>query len=77
MVAASTANTLIRTLRKTYVPSFAADCKDDEKLRDVLHKLGETSLSQLIRDHEAGHLFHFIAPSEQTSRLTGYFIRKR
>jgi hypothetical protein len=70
-------NTLIRTLRKTYGPSFAADCKDDEKLSDVLHKLDETSLSQLIRDHEAGHLFHFIAPSEQTSRLTGYFIRKR
>ena len=57
-------NTLIRTLRKTYGPSFAADC----------NKLDETSLSQLIRDHEAGHLFHFIAPSEQTSRLTGYFI---
>ena len=71
-------NTLIRTLRKTYGPSFAADCKDDEKLSDVLHKLDETSLSQLIRDHEAGHLFLFIiAPSEQTSRLTGYFIRKR
>jgi hypothetical protein len=57
-------------------PSFAADCKHDEKLSDVLHKLDE-SLSQLIRDDEAGHLFHFIAPSEQTSRLTGYFIRKR
>ena len=47
---------LIRTLRKTYGPGFAAGCKDDEKLSDVLHKLDETSLSQLIRDHEAGHL---------------------
>jgi hypothetical protein len=49
-------NMLIRTLRKTYGPGFAAGCKDDEKLSDVLHKLDETSLSQLIRDHEAGHL---------------------
>ena len=47
-------NTLIRTLR--YGSGFAAGCKDDEKLSDVLHKIDESSLSQLIRDHEGGHL---------------------
>jgi hypothetical protein len=49
-------NTLIRTLRKTYGPGFGKDCADDDKLSDVLHKLDETSLSHLIRDHEAGNL---------------------
>jgi hypothetical protein len=49
-------NTLIRTLRKTYGPGFASGCADDAKLSDVLHKLDETSLSHLIRDHEAGYL---------------------
>ena len=49
-------NTLIRTLRRTYGPGFAAGCKDDDKLTDVLHKLDEPSLSHLIRDHEAGYL---------------------
>ena len=49
-------NTRIRTLRKTYGPGFAAGCADDAKLSDVLSKLDETSLSHLIRDHEAGYL---------------------
>lgn len=49
-------NTLIRTLRKTYGFGFAKDCADDEKLSDVLHKLDETSLSHLMRDHDAGYL---------------------
>ncbi len=49
-------NTLIRTLRKTYGPGFASGCADDAKLSDVLTKLDESSLSHLIRDHEAGHL---------------------
>ena len=49
-------NTLIRTLRRTYGPGFASDCADDAELSDVLHKLDETSLSHLIRDHEAGYL---------------------
>jgi hypothetical protein len=49
-------NTLIRTLRKTYGQGFAAGCADDAKLSDVLSKLDDTSLSHLIRDHEAGHL---------------------
>jgi hypothetical protein len=47
---------LIRTLRRTYGPNFAKGCRDDEKLSDVLHKLDETSLSQLIHDHDAGYL---------------------
>jgi hypothetical protein len=49
-------NTLIRTLRKTYGEGFASGCADDVKLSDVLTKLDETSLSHLIRDHEAGEL---------------------
>jgi hypothetical protein len=54
-------NTLIRTLRKIYGPSFAAGYPDTEKLSDILHQLNETSLSQLRRDHETGHLDHKIA----------------
>jgi hypothetical protein len=49
-------NTLIRTLRRTYGPGFASGCADDAKLSDVLAKLDDTSLSHLIRDHEAGYL---------------------
>jgi hypothetical protein len=49
-------NTLIRTLRRTYGPSFGKDCADEDKLSDVLHKLDEPSLSHLIRDHDAGYL---------------------
>ena len=49
-------NTLIRTLRKVYGQSFAAGYPETEKLSEVLHELNETSLSQLRRDHETGHL---------------------
>ena len=49
-------NTLIRTLRNTYGSGFANGCADDDKLSDVLHKLDDTSLSHLIRDHDAGYL---------------------
>ena len=54
-------NTFIRTLRKIYGQSFAAGYPETEKLRDVLLQLNETSLSQLRRDHETGHLEHKIA----------------
>jgi hypothetical protein len=54
-------NTLIRTLRKIYRQSFAAGYPETEKLGEVLLKLNETSLSQLCRDHETGHLEHKIA----------------
>ena len=53
-------NTLIRTLRKVYGQSFAAGYPETEKLSEVLLKLNETSLSQLRRDHETGHLEHKI-----------------
>ncbi len=49
-------NTLIRTLRKNYGRGFASGCADEAKLSDVLAKLDETSLSHLVRDHEAGKL---------------------
>ena len=49
-------NTLIRTLRKVYGQSFAAGYAETDKLSQVLLKLNETSLSQLRRDHETGHL---------------------
>jgi hypothetical protein len=53
-------NTLIRTLRKVYGQSFAAGHVETEKLSEVLLQLNETSLSQLRRDHETGHLEHKI-----------------
>ena len=58
-------NTVIRTLRKIYGPSFAAGYPDTEKLSDVLAQLNETSLSQLRRDHETGHLEHKIAKASK------------
>ena len=53
-------NTLIGTLRRIYGQGFAAGYPETEKLSDVLHQLNETSLSQLRRDHETGHLGHKI-----------------
>jgi hypothetical protein len=58
-------NTLIRTLRKVYGQSFAAGYPETEKLSEVLLKLNETSLSQLRRDHETGHLEHKIAKASK------------
>jgi hypothetical protein len=54
-------NTLIRTLGKVYGQSFAAGYPETEKLSEVLLKLNETSLSQLRRAHDTGHLEHKIA----------------
>jgi hypothetical protein len=54
-------DTLIRTLRKIYGQSFAAGYPETEKLSEVLLHLNETSLSQLRRDHQTGHLEHKIA----------------
>jgi hypothetical protein len=54
-------NTLVRTLRRIYGQGFAAGYPETEKLSDVLLQLNETSLSQLRRDHETGHLEHKIA----------------
>lgn len=49
-------NTLLGTLRKIYGKTFAAGYADNAKLSEVLLKLNETSLSQLRRDHDTGHL---------------------
>jgi hypothetical protein len=53
--------TLVGTLRKIYGQGFAAGYPASEKLSEVLLQLNETSLSQLRRDHETGHLEHKIA----------------
>ena len=58
-------NTLIRTLRKVYGQNFAAGYPETEKLSEVLLKLNETSLSQLRRDHETGHLEHKITKASK------------
>ena len=47
---------LVSTLRRIYGPSFAAGESESAKLSDVLAKLHETSLTQLIKDHESGGL---------------------
>jgi hypothetical protein len=49
-------NTLVGTLRKIYGQTFAAGHPATATLSEVLLKLNETSLSQLRRDHETGHL---------------------
>ena len=59
-ISAKHGNTLIRTLRKVYGQSFAAGYSETEKLREVLLNLNQTSLGQLRRDHETGHLEHKI-----------------
>jgi hypothetical protein len=46
------AHMLIGTLRKTFGPSCARGCADNERLSDVLVK--DASLRRVIRDHEAG-----------------------
>jgi hypothetical protein len=43
-------NTLIATLRHTYGDGFAREMPADAKLVDVLHRLDEPSLTQLIHD---------------------------
>ena len=49
-------NTLVSTLRKIYGPSFATGEADAAKLSDVLEKLHDTSLTQLVKDHGDGKL---------------------
>jgi len=49
-------NTLVSTLRRIYGPSFAPGEAESAKLSDVLDKLHETSLTQLVGDHAHGHL---------------------
>jgi hypothetical protein len=54
--AENTENTLVGTLRKIYGDTFALGESETAKLSDVLAKLQETSLTQLVQDHNAGHL---------------------
>ncbi|WP_315706176.1 MULTISPECIES: hypothetical protein [unclassified Bradyrhizobium] len=49
-------NTLIRTLRTIYGPGFAKGAADSDRLADVLHRIDEESLSQLVHHHERGEL---------------------
>jgi hypothetical protein len=49
-------NTTLGTLRKIYGKFFAAGHPDTATLSEILLKLNETSLSQLRRDYETGHL---------------------
>jgi hypothetical protein len=58
-------NTLIGTLRKIYGQSFAAGHPQTATLSEVLLQLNETSLSQLRRDHETGHLDKKISKASQ------------
>jgi hypothetical protein len=58
-------NTLIRTLRKIYGQNFAAGYPETEKLGELLAHLNETSLSQLRRDHETGHLHRKIVEASK------------
>jgi hypothetical protein len=58
-------NTLLSTLRKIYGKSFAAGFPDTAKLSEVLHQMNETSLSQLRRDHDTGHLEHKVSQASK------------
>jgi hypothetical protein len=58
-------NTTVHTLRKIYGQSFAAGHPETKTLSEVLLQLNETSLGQLRRDHETGHLKHKIAKASK------------
>jgi hypothetical protein len=47
-------------IRKIYGRGFAAGYPDTATLGEVLPQLNETSLGQLRRDHDTGHLAHKI-----------------
>jgi hypothetical protein len=58
-------DTLIRTLRRIYGPGFAAGYPESQKLSDILLQLNQTSLGQLRRDYETGHLAHKISKASK------------
>ena len=58
-------NTSIQTLRRIYGQSFAAGHPETKTLSEVLLQLNETSLSQLRRDYETGHLNKKIAKASK------------
>ena len=49
-------NTLVSTLRKIYGETFAAGESESAKLSEVLDKLHEAYLTQLLHDHGSGQL---------------------
>src|ERR1700755_2839178 len=69
-------NTLIHTLRRIYGQSFAAGYPDTEKLSEVLVQLNETSLSQLRRDHETGHVEQKISNASKEKGERGSLRRR-
>lgn len=54
-------NTLVGSLRRIYGPGFAKGFEDHVKLSDVLATVDESSLTQLVHDHEGGKLEKKIA----------------
>jgi hypothetical protein len=54
-------NTLVRTLRRVYGLGFAQGAADDQTLEELLARLDDHSLSELVRDHEHGELESRIA----------------
>ncbi|WP_457488152.1 hypothetical protein [Tardiphaga sp. P5_C10] len=56
VIAEKYGSTTLATLRKIYGKFFAAGHPDTLTLSEVLVKLNDTSLSQLRRDHDTGHL---------------------
>jgi hypothetical protein len=58
-------NAPVHTLRKIYGQSFAAGHPETKTLSEVILQLNETSLSQLRRDYETGHLKHKIAKASK------------
>jgi len=57
--------TTVQTLRKIYGQSYAAGHPETKTLSEVLPQLNETSLSQLRRDYETGHLKHKLAKASK------------
>ena len=57
-------NTLVNTLRKVYGGTFATGKAQTAKLADVLAHLDKSSLSELVKDHEAGRLAKKIKDAE-------------
>ncbi|UDL95494.1 hypothetical protein LGH83_04535 [Lichenihabitans sp. PAMC28606] len=49
-------NTLVSTLRKIYGDSFAHGFPGHTKLSDVLEEIDDRSLTELVKDHDTGHL---------------------
>ncbi|WP_199860542.1 hypothetical protein [Sphingomonas sp. CFBP 8760] len=60
-------NTRVATLRLVYGRHFAPGFAADAELADVLEALDKSSLSQLVHDHDFGHLGGKIARAVDTA----------